>query len=75
MNTEGISKLTITIIIAVAAIVVAAGSILAFSVTTQTTQTTQTTPQQVTGSTSTGVTNFLPNLEGEAVRMSLGANI
>jgi hypothetical protein len=56
MNTEGISKITITIIIAVVAIVVAAGSIFAYSMTTGTTQPSQTSTQQVTSSVSGGTT-------------------
>lgn len=61
MNTEGISKITITIIIAVVAIVVAAGGVLAYTMTTQTSANTQATS---TSSTGTGVTLTTPQTSG-----------
>jgi hypothetical protein len=53
MDTEGISKITITIIIAVVAIVVAAGGVLAYTMSTQTTGNTQATSTGTTGVTLT----------------------
>ena len=66
MNTEGISKITITIIIAVVAIVVVAGGILAYSMTTQTNATTS----GVTATSSTGVTLTTAQTSGAASNAS-----